>query len=97
MWTRGESRNFAHLREIDEPLAVLATHAERYFVDDANTALIKTRQFAERLARRCCQTDANSSRFRQVRRISGGAETAPLGESGGAGLLVDWAAGEAPV
>ncbi|SEI39726.1 type I restriction enzyme, R subunit [Cribrihabitans marinus] len=32
-------------------MAVLASHAESYFVDDANTALIKTRQFAERLTR----------------------------------------------
>ena len=45
------SQNFDHLSEIDRPLAVLASHAERYFVDDANTALIKTRQFAERMAR----------------------------------------------
>ena len=45
------SPNFDHLKDIDPPLAVLATHAERYFVDDANTALIKTRQFAERMAR----------------------------------------------
>lgn len=45
-----ESRNFSHLAEFDPPLAMLAAHAERYFVDDANTALIKTRQFAERMA-----------------------------------------------
>lgn len=45
------SPNFSHLEEIDPPLAKLATNAERYFVDDANTALVKTRQFAERLAR----------------------------------------------
>jgi len=45
------SQNFDHLREIDRPLAVLAGHAERYFFDDANTALIKTRQFAERMTR----------------------------------------------
>lgn len=45
------SQNFDHLLEIDRPLAVLASHAERYFVDDANTALIKTRQFAERMTR----------------------------------------------
>jgi len=43
------SQNFRHLEEIDPALAALGTHAERYFVDDANTALIKTRQFAERL------------------------------------------------
>ena len=45
-----DSGNFGHIKEIDGPLAMLATHGERYFVDDANTALIKTRQFAERLA-----------------------------------------------
>ena len=45
------SQNFDHLKEIDRPLAILASHAERYFVDDANTALIKTRQFAERMTR----------------------------------------------
>ena len=42
------SQNFDHLKEIDPPLAILASHAETYFVEDANTALIKTRQFAER-------------------------------------------------
>ena len=51
MAQRSESPNFLHLSELDPPLAVLASHAERYFVDDANTALIKTRQFAERLAK----------------------------------------------
>lgn len=45
------SQNFDHLKDIDRPLAILATHAEKYFVDDANTALIKTRQFAERMTR----------------------------------------------
>lgn len=43
------SQNFDHLNQLDKPLALFASHAERYFVDDANTALIKTRQFAERL------------------------------------------------
>ena len=42
--------NFGHLEEFDPPLAALGGFAEQYFVDDANTALIKTRQFAERLA-----------------------------------------------
>ena len=45
------SKNFDHLHKIDSPLATLGAHAEKYFVDDANTALIKTRQFAERMAR----------------------------------------------
>ena len=42
--------NFDHLEELDAGLAAFGRFAERYFVDDANTALIKTRQFAERLA-----------------------------------------------
>lgn len=42
--------NFEHLQEFDGALASLGGFAERYFVDDANTALIKTRQYAERLA-----------------------------------------------
>ncbi len=42
-----------------------------------------------------CQTDANQSQFRQMRLISVGPERPPLGESGGTGLLVDWAAWEA--
>ena len=45
-----DSSNFDHLSAFDPALAKLGTHAERYFGDDANTALIKTRQFAERLA-----------------------------------------------
>ncbi|UWQ20122.1 type I restriction-modification system endonuclease [Jannaschia sp. W003] len=43
------SPNFGHLEEIEPALALLGAHAERYFVDDANTALIKTRQYAEQL------------------------------------------------
>jgi len=42
--------NFDHLEPLDAGLAAFGRFAERYFVDDANTALIKTRQFAERLA-----------------------------------------------
>ena len=42
--------NFDHLADLDPDLATLGAHAERYFADDANTALIKTRQFAERMA-----------------------------------------------
>ncbi len=45
----------------------------------------------------CCQTNANSSRFRQVHGISAGAELPPLGESGGAVQLVDASAGQAPI
>lgn len=36
-----------HLLEIGRPRAILASHARRHFVQDANTALINTRQFAE--------------------------------------------------
>jgi type I restriction enzyme, R subunit len=42
--------NFDHLEELDVGLAAYGRFAERYFVDDANTALMKARQFAERLA-----------------------------------------------
>lgn len=42
--------NFEHLNEFDGALPALGGFAERCFVDDANTALIKTRQFAERLS-----------------------------------------------
>ena len=42
--------NFDHLAELDPHLAAFGGFAERYFVDDPNTALIKTRQFGERLA-----------------------------------------------
>jgi hypothetical protein len=40
----------------------------------------------------CCQTNANSSQLGQVRSSSASTELPPLGESGGAGLLVNWAA-----
>ncbi len=70
------NQNFDHLKEIDRPLAVLASHAERYFVDDANTALIKTRQFAERMARVVAENagaeiscdDSFSDMLRRIRR-----------------------------
>jgi type I restriction enzyme R subunit len=42
--------NFDHLEALDIGLAAYGRFAERYFLDDANTALIKARQFAERLA-----------------------------------------------
>ncbi len=45
----------------------------------------------------CCRTNAKQSLFGQVRRMSGGAERPPLGQSGGAGLLVGVSAGEAPL
>ncbi len=45
-----DTSNFDHLSKFDPALAKLGAFAERYFGDDANTALIKTRQFAERLA-----------------------------------------------
>jgi len=44
------SSNFEHLAELDAPLARLGQLAERFFAEDANTSLIKSRQFAERMA-----------------------------------------------
>ncbi len=40
--------NFAHLAEFDPALAALGRFSERYFFEDPNTSLLKTRQFAER-------------------------------------------------
>jgi type I restriction enzyme, R subunit len=42
--------NFAHLEVIEPQLVRLCLLAERYFSDDANTCLLKLRQFAELLA-----------------------------------------------
>ena len=44
------SPNFAHLRPYDEQLFRLGSLAERYFLDDPNTALLKLRQLGEWLA-----------------------------------------------
>lgn len=46
------SSNFSFLNAHDERLVALGALAERYFVDDANTCLIKLRQFSELLAQR---------------------------------------------
>lgn len=43
------SANFDHLRAISEQLFRLGFLAERFFAEDANTSLIKSRQFAELL------------------------------------------------
>jgi type I restriction enzyme R subunit len=57
--------NFDHLEEFDAALARFGAHAERYFLDDANTALIKVRQFAERLA--MVVSERSGWRFRRSR------------------------------
>ncbi|THK35614.1 type I restriction-modification system endonuclease [Ensifer sp. MPMI2T] len=41
------SANFGHLKEISSELHRLGVLAERFFADDANTSLIKSRQFGE--------------------------------------------------
>lgn len=41
------SANFGHLKEISPELHRLGTLAERFFSEDANTSLIKSRQFGE--------------------------------------------------
>lgn len=43
--------NFSHLMEHDEQLVRLGVLAERYYVDDPNTCLLKLRQFTELLAK----------------------------------------------
>ena len=63
------------------------------FLDHATRDEV-TREFLE-VYRGCCQTNANSSQFGQVRGALAGAERPPLGQSGGAGFLVVISAGEA--
>jgi len=41
------SANFDHLKELSPELHRLAVLAERFFAEDANTSLIKSRQFGE--------------------------------------------------
>lgn len=43
--------NFAHLQQHDEQLLRLGMLAEKYFAEDPNTCLLKTRQLAELLAK----------------------------------------------
>jgi len=45
------STNFDHLQSISPELHKLGTLAERFFAQDANTSLIKSRQFAEFMAK----------------------------------------------
>ena len=45
------SPNFTFLSEHDPLLVTYAARAERYVFDDPNTSVLKTRQFAELLAR----------------------------------------------
>jgi len=54
----GGSSNFGFLEEQDERLYRLAVLAERYFVDDAPTALTKLRSFAETMAKEIAATHA---------------------------------------
>jgi len=42
--------NFAHLQQHDEQLLRLGMLAEKYFAEDPNTCLLKTRQLSELLA-----------------------------------------------
>jgi type I restriction enzyme R subunit len=47
----GEMRsNFSHLGQLDAQLVRLGALAEKYFADDANTSMVKIRQFGEYLA-----------------------------------------------
>ncbi len=42
--------NFSHLVVLSPELAKLGSRAERYFKEDPNTSLLKSRQFGELLA-----------------------------------------------
>lgn len=43
--------NFDHLKENSQELHRLGTLAERFFAEDANTSLIKSRQFGEHMVK----------------------------------------------
>lgn len=71
------SLNFSHLQACDDQLVRLGALAEKYFVDDPNTSLIKMRQFGELLAQHTAaqmgllKTDADKeeSQYDLVRRL----------------------------
>ncbi len=90
------TENFAFLDHHDAQLGRLASLAERYFPDDPNTCLIKLRQFAELLAQRCCQSNANRSP-KSVNSGFSGSKLTPLGQSGRAVQLEGIAATEMAV
>lgn len=50
MAVQPQRSNFAHLAGLQADLALLGGRAERFFVDDPNTCLLKLRQFAELMA-----------------------------------------------
>ena len=63
------SPNFSFLNEHDPLLVIYAARAERYVFDDANTSLLKLRQFAELLARHAaarCGMETETTDFRDV-------------------------------
>ncbi len=68
------SSNFAQLEAADTGLLRLGLLAERYFPDDPNTALLKLRQFAERLAQQVAAriglyTSAEEPQYDLIRRL----------------------------
>jgi type I restriction enzyme R subunit len=68
------SPNFRHLAKIEPLLASLGARAEHYVFDDANTALIKLRQFGEALAQQVAASTgllgvANEQQIDRLRRL----------------------------
>ena len=53
------SANFGHLKEISPELHRLGTLAERFFAEDANTSLIKSRQFGEYMVKEIAALSGN--------------------------------------
>ena len=67
--------NFAMLKPWEEQLWRLGALAERYFADDPNTSLLKSRQFAELLAQSLAArsgryTSQSETQYELVRRLS---------------------------
>ena len=63
------SPNFSFLAEQDPDLALFAIRAERYVFDDPNTSIMKSRQFAELIAKaasRSCGFDTEGDEFGSI-------------------------------
>jgi type I restriction enzyme R subunit len=69
------SHNFDHLKALSPELHRLGTLAERFFAEDANTSLIKSRQFGEYMIKEIAalsgalQPDARETTFDLLRRL----------------------------
>jgi len=71
---KAQQSNFAQLKSYDEQLTRLGMLAERYFPEDPNTAMLKTRQLAELLAQHVATRvgvfrNADEPQYELIRRL----------------------------